>query len=290
MGPIGRVVDSISSKLAFFPPTPPTYEVRQHDDNTGALYIHPTVSYLSRVVDCDVFWVNYKHKKKQISSTNRIIATRVPYRHPGGLKRRTLTVLYSHGNAVDLGQSMPFLKELSQRLGCHIVSYDYSGFGQSNGSAQVRNTLMDIKAVFEELKDRYGTHEKELILYGHSIGSGPTIHLAAEIAEFAGVILHSPLLSGIRVINPNLKWWPKWADVYPNHILMPKVKSPTLIMHGSQDEIVDISHGKTLHKLAPNVVDGFFPEQYNHQNLEASPLFFPILTKFVRSVCHGTIT
>ena len=47
MGPWGRVVDSISSRLAFYPPTPPTYEVREHDDDTEALYINPTVSYVS---------------------------------------------------------------------------------------------------------------------------------------------------------------------------------------------------------------------------------------------------
>lgn len=126
-------------------------------------------------MDCDVFWVDYKQKNKQLSSDNRIIAARVPYRHPGGLPRKTLTILYSHGNAVDLGQSMPFLKELSQRLGCHVVSYDYTGYGCSSGSPAVRSTLSDIKGVLEELKRRHKTTNNEIILYGQSVGSGPTV-------------------------------------------------------------------------------------------------------------------
>eukprot|EP00210_Caulerpa_lentillifera_P007568 g7228.t1 len=284
MGLWGHVVDSISSKLAFFPPTPPSYEIKEHDDNTGDLYISPTVSYLSKVVDCDVFWVDYKQKNKQIATENRVIAARVPYRHPGALRRRTLTILYSHGNAVDLGQSMPFLKELSQRLGCHVVSYDYSGYGCSSGSPQVRSTLTDIEAVLQELKNRHETESSEVILYGQSVGSGPTIHLAAQTLEFAGVILHAPLLSGMRVLNSNWKWWPAWADVYPNYRLMPKVKAPALVMHGMRDEVIDISHGKTLHKLAPNAVEGFWPAQANHQNLEASPEFFTVLRKFIAHV------
>ena len=40
-GPWGRLVDSISSKLAFFPPQPATYEVRTHNDGTGEDYIQP---------------------------------------------------------------------------------------------------------------------------------------------------------------------------------------------------------------------------------------------------------
>lgn len=39
--PWGKVVDSIASKLAFFPPTPASYTVQEHNDNTGELYIQP---------------------------------------------------------------------------------------------------------------------------------------------------------------------------------------------------------------------------------------------------------
>jgi hypothetical protein len=36
-----RLVQNISSRLAFFPPTPSTYAVREHEDGTGELYIQP---------------------------------------------------------------------------------------------------------------------------------------------------------------------------------------------------------------------------------------------------------
>jgi hypothetical protein len=57
--------------------------------------------------------------------------------------------------------------------------------------------------------------------------------LGAQESEVAGVVLHSPLLSGIRVLSPGLKWWPAFADVYPNHLLVPKINAPTLVMHVS---------------------------------------------------------
>jgi hypothetical protein len=49
--------------------------------------------------------------------------------------------------------------------------------------------------------------------------------------DLAGVVLHSPILSGVRVLKPHLKWWPSWADVYPNHLLAPKIRAPVLVMH-----------------------------------------------------------
>ena len=37
------------------------------------------------------------------------------------------TILFSHGNAVDLGQMSSFYYGLGYRLGCNVFSYDYSG-------------------------------------------------------------------------------------------------------------------------------------------------------------------
>lgn len=49
----------------------------------------------------------------------------------------------------------------------------------------------------------------------------------------AGVILHSPLATGMRVMKPTLTWWPSWLDIFPNIKLISKISAPTLIMHVS---------------------------------------------------------
>jgi len=37
------------------------------------------------------------------------------------------TILFSHGNAVDIGQMCSFYVLLGYRLGCNVFAYDYSG-------------------------------------------------------------------------------------------------------------------------------------------------------------------
>lgn len=51
---------------------------------------------------------------------------------------------------------------------------------------------------------RYGVTPENIILYGQSIGTVPTIDLAARY-ECAAVILHSPLMSGLRVAFPDTR-------------------------------------------------------------------------------------
>lgn len=64
---------------------------------------------------------------------------------------------------------------------------------------------------------RYGVTPENIILYGQSIGTVPTIDLAARY-ECAAVILHSPLMSGLRVAFPDTRKtycfdaFPRWVS------------------------------------------------------------------------------
>lgn len=110
------------------------------------------------------------------------------------------------------------------------MGYDYSGYGRSTGSPSVANTLNDISACLEWLYAA-GKHPSDIVLYGQSVGSGPSVYLAAATDGIAGLVLHSALASGMRVLNPNWKWWPSWLDVYPNTQLLPKADCPVLVIH-----------------------------------------------------------
>lgn len=64
------------------------------------------------------------------------------------------TVLFSHGNAVDLGQMSSFYIGLGTRINCNIFSYDYSGYGVSSGKPSERNLYSDIDAAWQALRTR----------------------------------------------------------------------------------------------------------------------------------------
>lgn len=64
------------------------------------------------------------------------------------------TVLFSHGNAVDLGQMCSFYVGLGTRIGCNIFSYDYSGYGISSGRPSEKNLYADIDAAWQALRTR----------------------------------------------------------------------------------------------------------------------------------------
>ena len=75
-----------------------------------------------------------------------------------------------------------------------------------------QNTYADIEAAYKCLEETYGTNTENIILYGQSVGSGPTLHLASRLPHLRAVILHSPILSGLRVVYPVKNTY--WFDIY----------------------------------------------------------------------------
>uniref|UniRef100_A0A5B7B7I3 Putative alpha/beta hydrolase domain-containing protein 17B n=1 Tax=Davidia involucrata TaxID=16924 RepID=A0A5B7B7I3_DAVIN len=268
---MGGVTSSIAAKFAFFPPSPPSYTLIADDSCGGRLYI-PEVPRRDGV---DVL-------KLRTRRSNEIVAVHV--KHP----KASATLLYSHGNAADLGQMFELFVELSLRLRINLMGYDYSGYGQSTGKPTECNTYADIDAVYKCLKEQYGVKDEQLIVYGQSVGSGPTIDLASRVTNLRGVVLHSPILSGLRVLHPVKRTY--WFDIYKNIDKIGMVNCPVLVIHGTADEVVDWSHGKQLWELCKEKYEPLWLSGGGHCNLELYPEFIKHLKKFVLTLGKSKAT
>lgn len=265
---MGNVTSNVAAKFAFFPPDPPSYDVLKQDDRlvfTG----------LTADKNVDIHMLDTK-------GGNKVVATF--WKHPFG----RFTILYSHGNAADLGQMQELFIELRAHLRVNIMSYDYSGYGASTGKPSEYNTYQDIEAVYNCLKDDYGVKEEDVILYGQSVGSGPTLHLASHLQRLRAVVLHSAILSGIRVLYPVKITF--WFDIFKNIDKIQNVNCPVLVIHGTIDEIVDFSHGKRLWELAKEKYDPLWVKGGGHCNLETFPEYIKHLRKFVNAMEKMTFT
>jgi acetyl esterase/lipase len=121
-----------------------------------------------------------------------------------GKRKQTKTIIYSHGNATDIGAMFPLQAVLAHSLDCNVVMYDYSGFGESGGVPLEENTYCDIEAVYDyTLKHVANNDPSSIILYGQSVGGGPCCYLAMKEDTLGGMVLHSAFTSGMRVLTPS---------------------------------------------------------------------------------------
>lgn len=106
---MGIVTSSVAAKFAFFPPDPPTYDVSREED--GRLVFSGVTA--DKNMDCHLL---------ETKNGNKIVATF--WKHPFA----RFTLLYSHGNAADLGQMLELFIELRAHLRVNIMRYPFSFF------------------------------------------------------------------------------------------------------------------------------------------------------------------
>ena len=100
---MGTTTSSMAAKFAFFPPNPPSYNIIV-DEASGKM----RMSDVNQRDNVDVLKLSTKRG-------NEIVAMYV--KNPSA----SLTVLYSHGNAADLGQMYHIFTELSVHLNVNLL-------------------------------------------------------------------------------------------------------------------------------------------------------------------------
>lgn len=113
--------------------------------------------------------------------------------------------------------------------------------------------------------------------------------------EVGAVILHSPLMSGMRVAFPaTRRTW--FFDAFPSIDKVPKVTSPVLVIHGTEDEVIDFSHGLTIYEKCPKAVEPLWVEVkydrvfiYFFSYLMLQGLFFSLTYLRLETIFFGVV-
>jgi len=250
-------------KQAFFPPTPP----------------NP---------------INFKNNLVQLKTkSNHCIPAlhfQVDQWNPHG-KFSKYTLLFSHGNAEDLGIDENWLDEMAKRIEINIFAYDYSGYGTSFSDSGVplspseRSCYEDVEAAYDYLVNKKGIPANTIIAFGKSLGTGPTCELASK-HEVRAVILQSPLLSAIQVVKTTSFVLP--FDIFANQNKIKHIQKPIFIMHGTEDEVIDVYHGKTLHQMiekTPYAANPWWVTGCGHNDIEMdSDRYVSMISNFLSGI------
>uniref|UniRef100_A0AAY4BTQ2 Lysophosphatidylserine lipase ABHD12 n=1 Tax=Denticeps clupeoides TaxID=299321 RepID=A0AAY4BTQ2_9TELE len=176
-------------------------------------------------------------------------------------------MLYLHGNAGTRYLPNHIPKVLSS-LGYHVVTFDYRGWGDSEGSPSERGMTADAHFLYQWVKQKIA--KKPLYIWGHSLGTGVATNLVRHLCDRGtppdALILESPFtnireeakshpFSMVYRYLPGFDWFFLDAitandiqfasDENVNHI-----SCPLLILHAEDDTVVPFHLGKKLYNMA----------------------------------------
>jgi len=157
-------------------------------------------------------------------------------------------VFYLHGNA---GALNSWGNAADTYLSMHYDFFvmDYRGYGKSEGEISSEQQVHeDIQAAYNLMLKKY--NEDEIIIAGYSIGTGPAAYLAS-INKPKMLILQAPYYNLTELALSQYPFIPSFLLRYKfeTSSLLPNVKSPVVIFHGDQDNLITIDHAYKLKKL-----------------------------------------
>ena len=185
-------------------------------------------------------------------------AKAVQYNTPDGL---TLTSWYAppaegkpvivmfHGNAGNISHRAFKLAHFAQE-GYGVLLAEYRGYGGNAGSPSEQGFYTDGRAAVNWLMHEKGVAEKDIVLYGESIGTGTASQMALEYRNARALILEAPFASMEAEGRAVYPWLGPFIymtlDKYDNIAKAPYINMPVLVVQGDADEVIPYTQGKAL--------------------------------------------
>ena len=196
-------------------------------------------------------------------------------------------VLVCNGNGGDRSMRAGLAAELA-RVGLAVLLFDYRGYGGNPGSPTEEGLADDARAALEYLAGRPEVDPGRVVYLGESLGAAVALRLAVERPP-AALVLRSPFASLAEVGRRHYPVLPVsllLRDRYDSAARVGRLTAPLLVVAGSRDQIVPVSHSRRLFAAAPEpkrlvVLDGV---DHNDYDLHAGPRLVGELRAFLAGV------
>jgi uncharacterized protein len=186
-------------------------------------------------------------------------------------------LLYLHGARWDVRGSANRMRRMHE-LGFAVLGVDYRGFGRStSGLPSETLAYEDARAAWAWLAQRHPQAPR--YVFGHSLGGAIAVHLASEVTDARGLIVEGSFTSIPDVVS-EFKWG--WLPVGPLITQrfdaarrIERLRTPVLVVHGSEDRTIPPTLGRALYERAPAPKRWLLVEGGSHHNTNAvgQPLY-----------------
>ena len=193
------------------------------------------------------------------------------------------TILFFHGNAGSLENRTYKLNHFKD-LNLNFLIIAWRGFNENKGKPNEIGLYEDAESAIRWLKMK-GIDEKNIILYGESLGTGVAVEIAQN-KNYAGIILESPFTS---MVNMGKKYYPFFPvrfllkDKFESYKKITNISVPVLVMHGKVDKIVPFHMGEKIYQLANKPKYSYFSEYDDHM-MEYNEKLLMALKAFIGSL------
>lgn len=175
------------------------------------------------------------------------------------------TVLFFHGNSGNLTDRADRFRYVLDS-GYGLYAPGYRGYPGSEGAPSEAAFIADALEHFDLVSARGGP----VIVHGQSLGTGVATAVAAQRSGVDLLVLEAPYTATVDLAAEQYPWLPVsllMKDQFASRDRIGDVDEPVLILHGTADDVIPVSHGKALYDHANEPRTLKIVEGADHGNL-----------------------
>jgi pimeloyl-ACP methyl ester carboxylesterase len=199
-------------------------------------------------------------------------------------------VLFFSGNAVPIGSAALALEAIAAKNDWGLATYAYRGYEESTGKTTEASLVGDAELIARDLLKRYAISSEQLFVMGQSLGTGVAAQLAVSFLrkneKLAGLILISPYTSLPEAATELIPVIPVGGlvdDRLDTRSILRELNLRTLIVHGTQDNVISVDHSRLIAKELGDRALYFELPHRSHNDIFADKALPKIIAGFVES-------
>jgi len=195
-------------------------------------------------------------------------------------------ILFFHGNAGNISYRLNYIQKFHE-LGFSLLFFDYPGFGNSNGTSNEKKCIECGNLFIKYLINDKNFLLHNIIFYGESIGGSIASSLAniynikylilqSTFNDIKNIIKHIVNIDIFLMSNVGFETLNNLKIRYKLNKLNKKMK--TMIIHGNNDELIDINHASDLQIYS----DSLYICEGSHSNVIINSDYIFNLLSFIK--------
>ena len=158
-------------------------------------------------------------------------------------------IIFFHGNSEDIFIVENLGLYFKTNLNMNIIIVEYPGYSIYKSKTQEPKQIYeDSLTVYKWLKNKFKITNKDIFIYGRSLGTSPAIYLASKIQP-RGLFLVSAFTSMKDIGSDKFCSW-FVEDIFKSINYIEQIECPILFIHGEEDTLISPSHSEKLMKRA----------------------------------------
>ena len=194
-------------------------------------------------------------------------------------------IIIFHGNAEDIFGARCMGETLVQKLHMNVIIVEYPGysifFSEPSADEIIDNTII----VYDFIKNKFNLDDKNIYIFGRSIGTSPAIYLASKRKPNALITISA--FTSIKAVADNLVGFLKIfvKERMTSIDYIKKVTCPIIFIHGQKDPLIPFKETIMLKDNCDCPFEVVLPPDMTHNDFDIDEDIIEPINNFIKKNC-----